>query len=286
MFDSNGKYVHQTGRCGQGPGDYVNINNFDADNDNIYIYDGSLRRILVYNYDNKYLKTIKIQSNSVTNVTHIQKLPDGFLCYQETAMLYKKYKEPVPDLILFDENGCEKKILHYRTLNINSSLPFMYGPPSPCFKKHKGKLFVYFPLQDTIFSISNDNLNTEIIINRGKHAVYPENLDSKNKRQIVDEKGLFINRFTLNDRYLILFCRYRDKHVTFMYDFETEKLKNVSKIINDFDNTYDITPIDLNDNLMSDGKQAFEIIEEDKVPESIKNLKEDDNPVIRISHLR
>ncbi|MDR2382585.1 MAG: 6-bladed beta-propeller [Prevotellaceae bacterium] len=286
MFDSNGKYIHQISKQGQGAEEYVNINNFDADNDNIYIYDGPRRRILVYSYDNKYLKTIKQQSNNITNVTHIHKLPEGFLCYQEPAMLYKKYKEAVPDLILFDENGNEKKILHYRTLNIDGSFPFMYGVPIPCFKKHNGRIFIYLPLQDTIFSVNGENLNPEIVINRGEHAVYPESMDSKDKRRIVDEKGVIVNKFTLNDKYLILCCEYRKQNVTFVYDFETKELKNVSKIINDFDNTYDIFTFDLTNNQMLDRKHAFEIIEEDRIPESVKNLKEDDNPVIRISTLK
>jgi hypothetical protein len=284
MFDNNGKYICQTGNQGQGPEDYVNLNNFDADNDNIYLYDGPRRRILVYSYDNKYLKTIKIQSEKAPDVTYIQKLSTGgFLCYQDPMLLYKKYKEPVVDLILLDENGNEKKILHHRTLNIDHFLPFMYAP---CFKKHKDKVFVYLPLQDTIFSVSNESLNVEAVINRGEHAVYPENMDSKEERQIVNEKGLEVTKFTLNDKWLILYCRYRNKYPIFMYNFDTKELKNVSKIINDFDNTFDIFPFDLTDDRMLDRKHAFEIIEENKIPASIKNLKEDDNQIFRISNLK
>jgi hypothetical protein len=285
IFDDKGQYIRQIGRQGQGPEEYVRLFNFDVDNDFIYLYDGARQRMLVYSYDNKYLRTVNVRSDSIS-VTRIKKLPDGFLCYQEPALLYNKYRKPVPDLILFDENGNIKKILHYRTLNIDSLFPYMFGPPSPTFKKHNDKLFIYLPLQDTIFSVSGENLNTEIVINRGEHAVYPESIDNREKQQIADEKGVFVNSFTVNDNCLVLYCEYRKQNITFMYSFKTNELKNVSKIINDFDDTYDISTFDLNGNQMLDRKLAFEIIEEDRIPESLKNLDEEDNPVIRISTLK
>jgi hypothetical protein len=283
MFDNNGKFIHKIGKQGQGPNEYIHLYNFDIDNNTIYLYDGARRRVLVYSFDNEYIKTINIHSNSIISITRIQKLPEGFLCYQDPTMFYNNYKKPVPDLILLDENGKEKKILHYRTLNIDSPLPFSY---SASFKKHRDKIFVYLPLQDTIFSVSEENLKTEIIINRGKHAVYPENMDSGDERRIANKKGLFINKFTLNDKWLFLYCTYVDAYNVFMYNFDTEELKCVSKIINDVDNTFDIFPVELFDNQMLYGKSALEIIEKDNIPESIKNLKEDDNPVIRISKLK
>jgi hypothetical protein len=285
MFDDAGKYIRQIGNHGQGPDDYVSLFNFDADNDCIYLHDGARKRILVYSYDNKCLKTIKLQSSNAQNVTHIQKLPEGFLCYQDPMPLYKKYKEPVPDLILFDENGNEKKILHSRTLNINSPLPFKY---SACFKKHKDKIFVYLPLQDTIFSVSNETLNVELIINSGKHAIYPEDMNSREKRRIVNAIGFEIYKFTLNSKWLIICGIYKSNTTTFLYNIETEKLKNVSKTINDVDNTYDIdmSDVDLSGDWIMDEEEAFTIIDEEKIPKSIKHLKEDDNQIIRFSRLK
>jgi hypothetical protein len=285
MFDNTGKYIRRIGNCGQGSEEYVNLNNFDADNDNIYLYDGQRRRILVYSYDNKYVRTIKIQSTVAPDVMNIQKLPEGFLCYQDPMILYKRYKEPVPDMILFDENGKEKKVLHYRTVNINKTLPFFYGIH---FVKHKDKIFIYPPLQDTIFSVCKDNLNVEFVINSGEHAIYPEKMDSKEERRIVNEKGFAIYHFAVNDKYLILYGMYKENATMFMYDLDTKELKNVSKIINDMDNTYDIdiSGVDLSDNRMSDEKDAVAIIEEGKIPKSINNIKEDDNQIIRISTLK
>jgi hypothetical protein len=283
MFDNNGKYIRQIGKQGQGPNEYIHLYNFDIDNDTVYLYDGARRRILFYDYNNQYLKNISVQSNNITDIMRIWKMPEGFLCYQNPLLFYNK-KEPVPDLILLDENGKEKKILHYRTLNINALLPFSY---SAWVKKYKDKVFIYFPLQDTIFSVHEGNLKAEIIINRGEHAVYPENMDSKEERSIVNAKGLFINKFTLNDKWLFLYCTYRnDYNVLFMYNFDTKELKRVSEIINDVDNTFDIFPIELSDDKMFDGESASEIIERNKIPPSIKNLEEDDNPVIRISNFK
>jgi hypothetical protein len=282
MFDNNGKYIRQIGKQGQGPDEYLHFN-FDVVNDTIYLYDGARRRILVYSYDNKCLKNINIRSDSLPIITHVRKCPEGFLCYQDPQMLYKKYGEPVPDLILLDENGEVKKVLHYRTMNING--PFPFGN-SVHFKKHGDKIFVYLPLQDTIFSVSGENLKAEIIIDRGEHAVYPENMADRDKRRIANEKGLEIKEFAINDKWLFLYCRYHGESNLFMYNFDTKELKRVSDIINDMDNTFDIFSVELIGDQMLDGKSAFEIIEKNQIPESIKNLKEDDNPVIRISILK
>jgi hypothetical protein len=288
MFDNNGKYIRQIGSMGQGPDEYVRLYNFDVDNNNIYLYDGTRKQILIYDYYNQLLKKLQIQlSGTTTGITDIQKLPTGFICYQNPMFLTTNYKEQVPDLILLDEIGKEKKILHYRTLNIDSPLPFMY---SPYFEKYKDKIFFYPPLQDTIFSVdaSKEKIVPEFIINRGKHAVYPTDLDETNERRLAYERGLFINKFTLNDKWLILHCEYHENYnVVFMYNFLTKELKRVSNIINNIDRMFDImVPRNLTDNQMLDEKLAFEIIEENKIPESLKNLKEDDNPVLRISNFK
>jgi hypothetical protein len=71
-----------------------------------------------------------------------------------------------------------------------------------------------------------------------------------------------------------------------MYDFVAKKLHYVSNIINDIDGTFDLFPFVLTENGMLDKKSSFEIIEENKIPESLKNIDADDNPVIRISELK
>jgi hypothetical protein len=71
-----------------------------------------------------------------------------------------------------------------------------------------------------------------------------------------------------------------------MYDFVAKKLHYVSNIINDIDGTFDLFPFVLTENGMLDKKSSFEIIEENKIPESLTNIDADDNPVIRISELK
>ncbi|MDR3245379.1 MAG: 6-bladed beta-propeller [Prevotellaceae bacterium] len=287
IFDNKGKYVRQISNIGQGPNEYVRLFSFDVDDNNTYLYDGIQQRILIFDYNNNHLKDIDIRSENLTGISHVLKSSSGFICYRYPMLFPEKYKEPIPDLILVDEAGKEKKILHYRTLNIDMPLPFMYIPH---FKRYKDKIFFYPPLQDTIFSIDmkEEKITPEIVINRGRHAVYPADLDDATERKLAYEKGLFIKTFTINDKWLILHCEYeKNPKVVFMYNFSTKELKRVSKIINDIDNTFDITfPHDFTDNQLLDEKLAFEIIGENKMPELIKNLKEDDNQIIRISDLK
>lgn len=59
-FDWNGNAVMSVGMRGRGPGEYMNVDGFDVDTEgNIYIVDGNLDKIPVYNKEGKFIGEIK-----------------------------------------------------------------------------------------------------------------------------------------------------------------------------------------------------------------------------------
>lgn len=61
VFDDIGNSIGAVGRLGQGPHEYLNIADFDVDNSgNIYMLDGRLNKVFVYNSSLEYLKSIDL----------------------------------------------------------------------------------------------------------------------------------------------------------------------------------------------------------------------------------
>lgn len=59
IFDHNGKYLNKLSKYGQGPGEYLVPESFCVDNeDNIYILETSLKRILKYNSKGEFVAAI------------------------------------------------------------------------------------------------------------------------------------------------------------------------------------------------------------------------------------
>lgn len=72
VFDCSGKYLHKLSKYGQGPGEYIGMEAFCVDEeDNIYVLDTSLKRILKYN----------IQGEFIEEVCNIEDLPRSDIGY-------------------------------------------------------------------------------------------------------------------------------------------------------------------------------------------------------------
>jgi len=62
MFENSGKFVRHIGMRGKGPGEYSNIVDMQVDSQNeiIYLLDQQSRKLLLYSFDGKYLRSIYV----------------------------------------------------------------------------------------------------------------------------------------------------------------------------------------------------------------------------------
>jgi hypothetical protein len=67
IFDKTGKYIRQIGSLGQGPEEYLSINDFclDCKNREIYLLDNGGGKVLKYDWDGKYIKSTKLSHNYI-----------------------------------------------------------------------------------------------------------------------------------------------------------------------------------------------------------------------------
>jgi len=78
LFDKNGKFIQRIGSVGQGPGEYVRLDDFTIDKKNklIYVLDSYTHNILKYDLmTGKYISDIRLRDHSISS-HHIQCVGD------------------------------------------------------------------------------------------------------------------------------------------------------------------------------------------------------------------
>ena len=78
VFDENGHYLNMIGRKGNGPGEYVFMDNFflDRDNDHVYVIANYMKKVLRYSYAGEYLGDISLSENDA-NIASAMMCGDG-----------------------------------------------------------------------------------------------------------------------------------------------------------------------------------------------------------------
>lgn len=63
LYEDNGKFVKTIGRKGKGPGEYIQLMDFDVDKyGNVYLYDNGKKNLIVFDNYGKFIKEIKLKS--------------------------------------------------------------------------------------------------------------------------------------------------------------------------------------------------------------------------------
>lgn len=66
VFDENGKFLNRVGRIGQGPEEYISMSSVKVDTiaKSIFVLDERKKSIIVYDFDNNFLRRIKLTGTS------------------------------------------------------------------------------------------------------------------------------------------------------------------------------------------------------------------------------
>ena len=225
-FDKNGKFMNIIGARGNGPGEYILTLYFAVDTTNrqILVSNNYKPEIIVFNYEGRYLRTIK---KDYTHSGHIYFL-------QETNELVHlgipiEFASPASFFVSITDTD-NNRILHkkYLVSSMISSDQRAYGGNYTSFQTGN-RVLLNDGMSDTIFVYSQKNLNPYFILNYGKYKIkldamlsLPNNKEALHNYMYTDivaetSQFLYLCFYQGNGKkyYLLRYDKYSQEYATF-----------------------------------------------------------------------
>ena len=315
QFSSNGKFIRQINKVGQGPGEiFVRCFTIDEENQLIYAYHNYTHDIYVYNIDGKYLKTIRDpfkNEASVNGELHLMSIYKNNLMFplgNDSGECPYKY------IVINTEGEIIHKEINYNKYSIKKSRQIISIPDvnSSPFVIDDFSCLLKQEFNDTIFSINPDYSNTpKYVIKLEKQLTLEE--DQKLSASVIDISDIsgknVIYGVTDSETYYYFYHNKIGIKNRFFsqYNKQTKQLlDNVNfEIVNDWDGGMDIKfeykhqnpsvmcvpfwPSEMHEKLTNSHfskSQAKYPEQKEELKKLLKNVKEEDNPVLMMIHLK
>lgn len=318
-FSYSGKFLGEILKIGRGPGeiDPVGIISLIPDKKLIVSQKSSQRKLLYFNYDGKYIKSVSYP----TNVQSIHVMKDGnYLYYQIGSASNTKYS-----FVLSNErNDTISSVKNYKFWPIPGQMMVEVGSKGPNFRPIyyiSNRISFKSLYNDTVYSISSNKIVPSYYVNLGKYKIpdeiIPEKIISTGQGKNYQELSIkyrYSNVLEASNRiFLGIYC-YQSGKVPpqyFLIDKTDQKgFVLINKdgestgIVNDWDGGLDFWPIEnITENKIfmpidiMNLKKEFEINKSAKksikFPERQKDLSKiisnsdiTDNPIIMIVTLK
>jgi hypothetical protein len=193
VFNKDGKYVRQIGSFGQGPGEYLSLNDFclDTVNHEIYINDATKRKLHKYNFETgKYVNSIDMNPNKrycyyvtyLNNTIYANLLSDNSLLSSTNLLVKMDFKtNTLEELFNTDDYNCGWSRSYFTQYNFFSS-----KLDSPKFVAH---------LMTTVMSIDETGIYPYLTV-KSKDWVTKADILSEEKldEMLTDQYTLFSDK--------------------------------------------------------------------------------------------
>lgn len=277
-FNKKGKFLGQISKQGNGPEEYLEINDFYIDTLNRKIYIPAVTKILIYSLDGVFLKEKKI-NGLVSHASKIDK--NNFVFY----------------------GNKDSKCIHIANEKfiINKSF-FRFSPMYNVksffiFSKYFGKIIFHYSGNDTLFTFLNNKPTPYIYFDfNGKNFTKRdyENLSERNKNNLYDyllKSGNYVRclSFLAIDSIAHFGMTYAQNGYTGFLNMNTNEyyFVNVKKLNNDlFERFFYFHPVGLTSDRFIVSVPASKIINSDLSKllqlnkKEIKKIDENSNPVL------
>ncbi|MFD2937756.1 6-bladed beta-propeller [Spirosoma flavum] len=276
LFKNDGRYINDIGHIGQGPGEYLNADDFYVHNEKVYLLSNSSRLINIYDYKGKFEKSIPLHFFAF-GMTNLEKDSAAFFVNYNTS-------EEFSNLLFTDKDIKVSKRYFPFVRNIPS---FAY---SGFLEKSENVLYSN-PLSDSIFTISKGRVFLSYIVDLGSNKC-PEEIKAdpiKLDKKIMDisyvgnpameTKNHFIFQFVKNR--LIRYCIYNKKSKNTFVNKVRVMIDTFSGPLGYRDNR--IISVILTENFLnSKNIEAYNYIKTKypKLFQTLKSLDVTDNPVL------
>lgn len=155
LFDESGAFLNKIGNRGGASSEYVTIEDVSYCNGNVYVWDSSSRKILIYSKEGGFVSSFDFDYIAYSMVA-ISEDKFAFCCdYAPNRKLGKKDK--YPSLIVYNKN--KKEVFSY--LFFDSTLsPYAYQATLNNLCNNN----LYLPLNDTIYKITDAELKRKYVL--------------------------------------------------------------------------------------------------------------------------
>lgn len=207
VFDKSGKFLHQIGQEGEGPGEFYNLSSFVIDEDSETLYIASGRRLISYTIDNEYLS----EKSFPFFIDYIE-LIDKDLNLIAAKDGVKSGDKFINQRSLFKVNSDLDMVdsISLLKLELNEETGAIY-PYKNYVSEIEGEKFIYTPvlfnesiIRDTLYKIDNTSLKPEL-----KLDFAPPLFNEDGKKLIL------IKNVILSKNFLI--CEYNREGISSLY---------------------------------------------------------------------
>lgn len=201
VFDMDGKGVKKLDKRGRGPGEYIQISDFDVDADgNTWVVDGNQDKLYVYDKDFEFVHS----TASPFDIDEIQCLPDNKLMFALTSWNTIGYEGK--QLLLSDDklNVIDTYLEHDKSINISFSRSAL---------TKSGEFLSYnFPIDDNIYVFGLDGKPLKTYTFDFGNRKVPETLRDNSNISDVDSHTNYMNELE-NYRFLSGFVYNTDNYI-------------------------------------------------------------------------
>ena len=303
-FDENGKFIAPISRKGQGPGEFTRFLSVAGNSDRNLIYVKSSRKMIAFRPDGTFVNEYKVPGIGLPWEYSIIMQDSITLSNIINATGQSQYR-----LILSNTQGDTLKAFpQYDRFEMPYGMNYAYcNNKENYLYQYKGESVYHDYYCDTLYTVTRDSLLPRYLLDMGKYKL-PKNMrlevavvsrDYEEYLMIEKAEAYFRPIFFENDRYIVMpytTWNLQDKRAPaklMYYDRETKECIKVKDdaFVNDMMGDLPFHPdARVAENILGEWWEATELMElaEEGVelPDNLKNLKEDDNGVLVLVHLK
>ena len=275
IFNKDGSYDKKLSKKGIGPGDYIQIIDFNLIDKDILIMDHS-RAIKKYNFNIEFVNEFKFNTYS-----------SQFIIKDENIFLLNESTGLNTDYYISSINTLNNRTQNYIKMPFSSFRNDWVGGVN-AFVINNNYVYMSPKFGSIIYCYTNDNYYPKYKIKFNKNN-FPENKNIYEFIHDINFPYVVKRNYYMSDKYLIFdYLCDNIRHYGF-YDKVNKTLSN-GIINNDLIKEFRFFPRWGNDNYLIEEVEAEYVINDFKslidINEQLKELKEDDNPVIILYTLK
>lgn len=286
LFGTDGKFIRRIGRLGNGPKEYVSLDDmcFDKENGTVWIWDRVKQVMLEYDLTGELLKEVATGFSS--NV--FAKTKDGFWLY------YSYLKNPDNNSLILVNEEMDHLVKGFFATKETFPVSLSSG-----FTSWAGKEYFYFPLSNVLYSLDGTEARPYIEFDFGERTLpYSKivNMSPEEYETLIDSGSYLggLKNVQLSSKYCFFqfSSTVQNKYVTAYYgvlDLETLKVEvfsylNGSDLLVDFSSLLCVTA---NDELVYPiCPSKHNPIYFDELRTLVPEVTEDSNPVLALYKLK